>query len=171
MKKVRHYKRRQRTHEQVELNMAAMLDMAFQLLAFFILTFQPSEVETQISMRMPREKAVTTGASAEVDPNPPTEEEDFGLPLQITIYSNQDGAVDRLKVGPNLLQSDSAQSLYATLDSQVAKMITELGIDRIQISVEDALSYESLMYVVDVCAKQKLPTGEQMSKISISLLK
>ncbi len=43
---------------EVELNMAAMLDMAFQLLAFFILTFRPSPVESQISLRMP-DKAAT----------------------------------------------------------------------------------------------------------------
>ena len=37
--------RRRRGHhsqEEVELNLAAMLDMAFQLLTFFILTFRPA---------------------------------------------------------------------------------------------------------------------------------
>ena len=32
---------RQQSSEGVELNVTAMLDMAFQLLAFFILTFRP----------------------------------------------------------------------------------------------------------------------------------
>ena len=35
-------KKKSRGKEEVELNLAAMLDMAFQLLAFFILTFRPS---------------------------------------------------------------------------------------------------------------------------------
>ncbi len=170
MRKVRHYKRKARTHDEVELNMAAMLDMAFQLLAFFILTFQPSEIETQISMRMPREKAVTQGQSVEVDPNPPPEE-DFGLPLMITVKANQDGGISSVSVGPNALQSDSLESLFATMDSQVGKMLNELSIDRIQIAVDESLNYESLMYVVDVCARQKLPSGERMTKISISAVK
>ena len=38
------YKKKARSHGEVELNMTAMLDMAFQLLAFFILTFHPSPV-------------------------------------------------------------------------------------------------------------------------------
>ena len=35
---------------EVELNLASMLDMAFQLLAFFILTFHPSPIEGQLSL-------------------------------------------------------------------------------------------------------------------------
>ena len=44
---------RKRSQQDVELNMASMLDMAFQLLAFFILTFQPPPLESQISLRLP----------------------------------------------------------------------------------------------------------------------
>jgi biopolymer transport protein ExbD len=151
--------------------MAAMLDMAFQLLAFFILTFQPSEIETQISMRMPAEKSQTQGSSVEIEPTPQPDEEDFGLPLLITVNANQEGSIAQIKVGPSILQSDSPETLFATLEGQVAKMLGELSIDRIQLSVDEALRYESLMYVVDVCARQKLPNGERMTKISISSIK
>ena len=41
-------------HENVELNVTAMLDMAFQLLAFFVLTFSPPPLESQFSLRLPR---------------------------------------------------------------------------------------------------------------------
>ena len=37
--------RKKNAQEEVELNLAAMLDMAFQLLTFFILTFRPPPVE------------------------------------------------------------------------------------------------------------------------------
>ena len=37
--------RRRRKQGDVELNLAAMLDMAFQLLTFFILTFKPPPAE------------------------------------------------------------------------------------------------------------------------------
>ncbi|MFO1019164.1 MAG: biopolymer transporter ExbD [Planctomycetales bacterium] len=46
-------RRRNRAQQEVELNLAAMLDMAFQLLAFFILTFRPSPIEGQIDMQLP----------------------------------------------------------------------------------------------------------------------
>ena len=45
--------KRHRSQEEVELNLAAMLDMAFQLLAFFILTFQAGPLEGQINLRLP----------------------------------------------------------------------------------------------------------------------
>ena len=35
-------RKKRRTQSEVELNLAAMLDMAFQLLTFFILTFKPA---------------------------------------------------------------------------------------------------------------------------------
>ena len=44
----KHYRRSQ---GDVELNLASMLDMAFQLLAFFILTFRPSPIEGQLMLR------------------------------------------------------------------------------------------------------------------------
>ena len=39
--------------QSVELKLAAMLDMAFQLLTFFILTFRPAPIEGQIDLRLP----------------------------------------------------------------------------------------------------------------------
>ena len=34
--------KKHKSNDEVELNLAAMLDMAFQLLTFFILTFKPA---------------------------------------------------------------------------------------------------------------------------------
>ncbi len=39
------HKKKKRKQGEVELNMASMLDMAFQLLTFFILTFRPPPAE------------------------------------------------------------------------------------------------------------------------------
>ena len=51
-------KKKRRKQEDVELNVTAMLDMAFQLLTFFILTFRPAPIEGQISLRLPPPQAV-----------------------------------------------------------------------------------------------------------------
>ena len=52
--------RRKKKHSEggVELNLAAMLDMAFQLLAFFIMTFKPAPIEGQINLKLPPPKPV-----------------------------------------------------------------------------------------------------------------
>jgi hypothetical protein len=52
-------KKKHRSQGDVELNLAAMLDMAFQLLTFFILTFKPAPVEGQVLLRMPPPQPVT----------------------------------------------------------------------------------------------------------------
>ena len=44
---------RRPSQEDVELNVTAMLDMAFQLLAFFVLTFRPPPGEDQIYLKLP----------------------------------------------------------------------------------------------------------------------
>ena len=45
--------KKHRSSEEVQLNLAAMLDMAFQLLAFFIATFKPMTIEQQIALKLP----------------------------------------------------------------------------------------------------------------------
>ena len=44
---------KRKSPEEVELNLAAMLDMAFRILTFFVLTFKPAPVEGQVALRMP----------------------------------------------------------------------------------------------------------------------
>ena len=48
---------RQHSAEGVELNVTAMLDMAFQLLAFFVLTFRPGPVEPAVQLHLPPAQA------------------------------------------------------------------------------------------------------------------
>ena len=54
-------RKKRRSQSEVELNLAAMLDMAFQLLTFFILTFRPAPIEGQISLRLPPPQARDVG--------------------------------------------------------------------------------------------------------------
>ena len=65
-------RRKKRKQNDVELNLAAMLDMAFQLLTFFILTFKPAPIEGQVLLRMPPPQPITNvnaGQRAGSDPN------------------------------------------------------------------------------------------------------
>jgi hypothetical protein len=40
------------------------------------------------------------------------------------------------------------------------------GFDQVIVQVDSRLKYEGLMQVIDVCTRQKLPSGEQLSKLS-----
>src|SRR4051794_21378164 len=56
-------------HEEVEVQITPMLDMAFQLLTFFILTFRPAPVEGQFSMNLlPASPALKMDATTPPDP-------------------------------------------------------------------------------------------------------
>ncbi len=158
-------------HEEVELNMAAMLDMAFQLLAFFILTFKPSEVEDQISMRMPKEKAVTQSAAASMEIERDQDSDTFGFPLEIQLVADEEGRIARVQVGGSEFLGPDSPEFYSAISKSIGSIVGMSGCDGIRISVSESLKYEFLMQVVDVCARQKLPSGETMTKISISALK
>src|SRR5580698_8484067 len=94
-------KRRSSGHEEVELNLAAMLDMAFQLLTFFILTFKPAPVEGQINLRMPPPQSITPvagGKSAGKDFDNPDPLKGLNT-LVIDVAAKPDGTVGSMQAG------------------------------------------------------------------------
>lgn len=150
-----------RGHEDVELNVAAMLDMAFQLLAFFILTFKPSPIESQIMMRLP-DKAVTQAPSTSVNVTDVAEE---GLSVPISIYSTPEGEIEKLVIGENPLSAPTVEELMNKFRATLAEIVQ--SDTAVNIQVGEDLRYERLMMVVDICGKQELPSGERLSKVSI----
>jgi hypothetical protein len=162
----RRYQKKKREHGEVELNMAAMLDMAFQLLAFFILTFRPSAVESQVSLRMPPAKATSDGSSGQLELEPPKEEE-FGDLIEMRLYSTPDGSgeISRIQLGGRAIAGDLEQIL-AGLNGTLPQVLVG-SVEGINLQASSDLLYERLMQVVDVCTRQKLPNGEPLTKISI----
>lgn len=155
--------RRKRLGE-VELNVTAMLDMAFQLLAFFILTFKPAPIEGDVVLRMPPaapttvvQKAKTAGADAK-STNPAQ-----GLTsLVITVVGDDNGNIQALAIG---------DSQVGGLEEFATRLPTVLkdegsGFDQVLIQVDSRLDYEGLMRVVDVCTRQQLANGKKLTKLS-----
>ncbi len=150
--------------ENVELNLAAMLDMAFQLLTFFILTFKTAPVEGQVSLRMPLPKPITAhaGLSAVAKENNPDPLE--GLPsLVVTVLGNEDGAISSMSVGPNQVGNLQA------LENALQKVLSDegSGFDQVIVQVGSKLKYNDLMQVIDICTRQTLPNKEPLTKLSL----
>jgi biopolymer transport protein ExbD len=147
------------------LNLAAMLDMAFQLLAFFVLTFRQTPVEGQISLRLPPPQAtvaVKDGQAAGSD-------ESNKNPLQgmntLTISVSADprtGTISGLRVGEAPVTGLSA------LDGKLQQILQGEGnpFDQVIIQVGDSCRYEELMKIIDVCTHQTLAGGKKLSKLS-----
>jgi biopolymer transport protein ExbD len=158
-------KKRRRSQGDVELNLAAMLDMAFQLLAFFILTFKPAPFEGQIALQMPDARPlakVEAGKSAGSDVNDKTPL--LGLEtLTVTALSTPSGEIAGLRLG----EGEPTPSLRV-LEDQLAAAFGDPGtpFEQVVLHVGSKLKYEYLMQLMDVCTRIKLPSGERLQKLS-----
>ncbi len=161
---MRRHRRRKRNQGDVELNLAAMLDMAFQLLTFFILTFRPSPVEGQVDLRLPPPQPVTNinaDQQAGADENNPNPIQGLNS-LVITVMGNANGGIEAIALGENSVSN------LAVLESRIHSILADRGsgFDQVIIQVGPSLHYDQLMKVVDICTRAKLPNGQKLSKLS-----
>ncbi len=166
---MRKRRKKRRPQSEVELNLAAMLDVAFQLLTFFILTFRPAPVEGQISLRLPppqATKVVQGGQEA-------GEDYDSADPIQglntltISVFAEPDtGDISSLGVGEARVPD------LAALNQRLKEVFADEGtpFDQVIIQVGDSCRYGELMKVIDVCTRQRLPSGERLAKLSFVAL-
>ena len=161
-------RKKKRLQGAVELNLAAMLDMAFQLLAFFILTFKPAPVEGDVVLRLPAPLPTTVQPNAEPlgsnekNPNPIQ-----GLTsLVITVTNDESGGTKSIAIG------DQPVASLAEFESKLQAVLGDggAGFDQVLIQVGSELNYEELMRVVDVCTRQKLAGGQRLTKLSFVAL-
>lgn len=169
------YSRRRRARksfEGVELNFAAMLDMAFQLLAFFVLTFTPPDAEIQISMLMPASTVSVTKPSQET-PNESGNSlpQDDSLPVDVTCFATPEGLLQRIVVGGNQITSGSEEEMLQALKGLMDNILDIGGISVISIKVHSDLRYELLIRVVDICTPKQSSQAGDVVKISMSHFK
>lgn len=156
--------RMKREQKGVALNLAAMLDMAFQLLTFFIFTFKPSPVEGQISLRLPPPQAVKAKAteSVKAGSNENNPKEAGVETLVISVFATSGGRIQSLALG------EGSVANVPQLERQLQTVLADadLKFEQVLIQVSPRLQYSELMSVIDACTKQKLPSGQKLSKLS-----
>ena len=156
------FRPKRRVQGEVELNVTAMLDMAFQLLAFFILTFKPAPLEQQINLHLPP----ATAAAKIGPPTPPGEAPGDVLTnlttLNITVLGDNTGEIEHIFVGETPVAN--AKILKGKLDGIFAEMGNPF--DQILVQVGSNVRYQGLMQIIDSCSKAKLASGERLSKLS-----
>ena len=158
-------KRKKRKQGDVELNLAAMLDMAFQLLTFFILTFKPAPVEGQVLLRMPPPQPIAGGRAGEFAGNDAQNTNPLAAlnTLVVSAIANDGGSLKQLAVGDAPLGSS-----FAALDRKLGEVLATEGsaFNQVIIQADSRLRYDELMRVVEVCTRQKLSDGQPLTKIS-----
>ena len=158
--------KRHKPDEEVELNLAAMLDMAFQLLTFFILTFKPAPVEGQISLRMPPPQplanANATKQAGETDSKDPVQ--GFNT-LAIILTTDDSGKLAHIYVAQQEIPVDEGP--LKLFNDYLKKVLNDPGspFDQVIIQVPAKLHYSELMRVMGVCSKQTVG-GDPHNKLT-----
>jgi len=151
------HRRRRRSVADVELNVAAMLDMAFQLLTFFILTFRPLPVEGMVEVRLPPARPWA------VQPGPATSNAISHVgALVVSVSSEPTGGIGSLTLGD--LRMPSLKALTARLETVFADPAAPF--DQVILRVGGGLRYDAVMQVVDGCTRLALPNGKRMGRLS-----
>lgn len=150
-------KRKPEAGVSVELPITPMLDMSFQLLAFFVMTFKAPSMEGQIAMKLPTLDPPPNAVPAEPDLSVPEEKDDE---YTIVISPNRDGALGELSLKTATTANsypsgdpDQLKNLLVRLkELQENQQATKKGAS-IKIEIYPDLLYAHLVTLMDVCRK------------------
>lgn len=135
-----------------DLPITPMLDMSFQLLAFFILTFNPAPTEGQIALALPQEKG---GPSDQI---PTVVVADKPLHFIVRVTASDNGTIEKMTVheetGANPTPRDIPASVAEFRDevkrlaAQVAAAKNAAG-GKLTLEIGDKLLQEYVVQLVD----------------------
>jgi biopolymer transport protein ExbD len=142
-----------------------MLDMAFQLLAFFVMTYHPSDLEGQMQLALPSKDTAAAKKPADVDPSTAPEKDPvLEIPADLTVVVKtqmdgvNNGAISALTVedrsGPATIRPAGDQSLMDALTRYLSK--TKETVDNktaVKLQADSKLKWENVVQVMDACRK------------------
>ena len=133
-----------------------MLDMAFQLLAFFIFTYHPSDLEGQMEMYLPdkpeaRAEQVVENPVPNMDDQEPKVDADITVILRTQHDGRLDGDISQIlvKEGPGeepVLQEDLLKVLTKRREGLANK-------EGIKIQGDSRLKWSKIISIMDTCRK------------------
>jgi biopolymer transport protein ExbD len=144
--------KRQKT-EDVEIPITPMLDMAFQLLTFFVLTYRPAPTEGQFSMNLlPAQPAVSMDAPA-TDANAKDNDLPAGLKtLPVILRANDDGSIGQITLGENNVAD------LKELETQVKELFNNptLPFDQTVLRSDPRLKWSEVVKVINIFSDNKV---------------
>ncbi len=140
------HKKKKRQAEEPTIPVAPMLDMAFQLLTFFVLTYRPMPSEGQFVMNLlPPQPATSITAEA------PAEAASDKLPaslrtLPTILRAGAGGSLGQIQVGEQTIPTDPS-----ALEKELDKYFQDpnLPFDQTLLKVNPRLKYSELMKVIN----------------------
>ena len=134
--------KRDDSYKKVDVPMAPMIDVVFQLLIFFMLTLKIVAPEGDFNINMP------LGAGAPSDELPP-------LDIKVRLLANPDGTLQQLQFGSTALGNDFP-ACFERLNRQVEQIVgggKAFSDDlEVEIDADFGLHYMYLMKAVSSCS-------------------
>jgi biopolymer transport protein ExbD len=152
-------RRKAETDAKIALPITPMLDMTFQLLFFFIMNFNPADLEGQMDMSLPSEE-VKQAKDKPKDNVAPEKNPDLEFPSDLTVQvrtqnaEGSDGGISAIFVrGPDGKEDPiNGPDLLGNLKKYLeAKRETVTHKEAIKIRGDTKLRIKHLMKVTDVC--------------------
>jgi biopolymer transport protein ExbD len=158
-------RRRPEDGPEPNIPVTPMLDMAFQLLAFFVMTYHPSDLEGQMQLALPANDAKAAHSQQEQDPttkhdaNPVLE-----VPSDLTVVVKtqndgvNNGAISSLGVedrsGPATIRPTGDESLGDALTRYLQKAKDSVdNKSAIRLQADSHLKWDNVVQVMDACRK------------------
>ncbi|MGE3809348.1 MAG: ExbD/TolR family protein [Gemmataceae bacterium] len=142
---------------EVELPITPMLDMAFQLLTFFIFTYNPSQLEGHMDMSLPATGEARAQTPQDVAPDAMADKA-IAEPSEITIYArtHHDGLHNGELNYPIDVENFTGKKPVNSLPELTAylKEINKDGANNaVKLKAESGLKWEGIVSVMDACNK------------------
>ena len=142
---------------EVNLPITPMLDMAFQLLTFFIFTYHPSGLEGQMDLNLPSEKNARAKEKEMVDPNKKSDVQDLVPPSDLTVIvrTQQDGVNNGIISALTLEQASGQKPVndLKALEAELTEAKKTAPNDAIKIQGDGKLKWSAIVQVMDVCRR------------------
>ena len=136
--------------EDVAFPVTPMLDMAFQLMAFFVLTFQVPTAETHLDLDLPVSAVALPGAARGEALTRPDRSSDADLENDLVVRAEADdlGDLKSLRLG------DAPQADAPTLGDRLRRYTEVLNGRplRVRLVADDGLRYEEAARIVGACS-------------------
>lgn len=150
-------RRKSEAGPEPNLPVTPMLDMAFQLLAFFVMTYHPSDLEGQMELSLPSENISQAKSAEEVKTDAPSDKDKpIDLPVSVTVIVRtqrdnvQAGSISGIIVEEEV-GKHPVETLDKLLDELKARRATADNKENIKIQADAKLKWSEVISVVDVC--------------------
>ena len=140
--------RQQADYVEPDLPITPMLDMSFQLMAFFVFTFRPSPTEGQIAMSLPKSEG-----GADAIPNPMVDKPEVFV---VKVEAASNGTIARMSitqkdavVATSVDLGADIKAYQKELEARYATLKGDKSQAKLMIEIDEKLAHEYVVQLLD----------------------